>query len=199
MNLPSSLVVTVIIVLGIWLAVVFQPQAASQVNGSFEPKSISAESIATAPQSEGASKAVPIAAVKPLGVAITGITAVISLSEVDVLWEKLNADPQFMANLTTTTPTMYAYYRDFNADYSKANVSVGYKSGDIKLGGLAQIVAHEGFYQTLLSPSFYEQAQLLSAWQKIDYQRSVVAVLEKHNVNEKGEINRSALSVLYKD
>jgi hypothetical protein len=224
MNLPSSLVVTAIITLGIWLAVAFQPQAANQFDSGLASNAAQSEpsaasSIATssfAASTTGSKPATGVentmAASSPLtasasaapgsgthGIVLVGVSAEIALTEVGGLWTKLNQDPRFAANLSTATPTMYAYYRDFNSDYSIANVSVGYSSKDINLSGLQQITLHEGEYQVLAGPGLYEQAELLSAWQKIDYQRSVLAVLERHKLTAQGEISSSALSVLYKN
>lgn len=219
MNLPSSLVVTAIITLGIWLAVAFQPQASSQLNlasiAEYQPlmnndlhadKSKITDPLITVPSSSESQKAPQLSkktslptAVNTQNLAITGITAVLALTKAESLWTQLNNDSRFTTSLTTSTPTMYAYYRDFNADYSEAKVSVGYHSEDITLKTIQPVRLYQGDYQALVKPGLHDQTQLLNAWQKIDYQRTVKAVLEKHTLNEQGQITSSSLLVLYKD
>ncbi|SFC12833.1 hypothetical protein [Pseudoalteromonas denitrificans] len=197
MNLPSSMIVTLIITATILTAVAFQPVVKAELN--VEVKSVQGlqQTIKVKQQKKQVKKLKLEANRKNINdLIIVGSSSTIDISEVENFWLTLNKNTSLQNRVNKISPKTYTLYTDFNTNYSQAKVTIGYDIKDIEPAIDKNYKVPVGDYKIVLSPAKYSQEILFDTWEKLDYQRTIEAVLEEHIVNANGEI--ISVSVLYK-
>jgi hypothetical protein len=225
MNLPSSVVVTGFIVAIVWFGVAYQPNhawayeqtAALKTNSEAafnEPENT--ESDAPLIEFSSAPAAGPSASIGDPSRSsseqgkksiksfdLEGLTANVSLAEVQQLWLDFGDRYDLHNRLTGMRVSSYALYKNFNDDYSRADVTVGYSSdslrGKRRVETSAEVRVPTGSYNMLLEAGKHSRSEVDNAWKEVDYDRIIDAILEEHVVNTSGSVISSAIYVLYKE
>ena len=134
---------------------------------------------------------------KLTSVELVGISKRIALKNIDKLWLTFEEDRLLQGRLTKNPSEVYVWYRNFDKNYEIADVSIGYASSDISLANDAMQVT-VGDYQTLLKSGQYSKQELAQGWRNIDYRKSLLSVVETHNLDANSATLSSQLTVLYK-
>ncbi len=221
MNLPSSIVVSGFVIASVWFALLFQPEAVwAQVEATqytLDPQEVNQEATSTKPSTLPETTSIAAAQVTPnAGAQETTLTlqAEVSLPKLSLQGVSLETSlqPEAIANLwlefadrydlhrrlNKSRINSYAIYRNFNSDFSRALVSIGYNSTDLDGSGEIAIQLAENQYTELLSPAQHSAEKMATAWQDIDYTRELEAIVEQHALNSSGQVVASSLYVLYR-
>jgi len=224
MNLPSSLFVSCVIVAVIWFGVAYQPRQESYGYPDSEPLA-AAEPVAIAPVALAVAPAVAASAAQTIAeeapaagpakpvkassdevsgfkrfqsIDIVGITQEINIDGVDAMWAEFGNRSDLHNRLSKMTATNYVLYRNFNQDFSRAKITIGYDSADLNSLGKDVVSAPDGRYRVVREPDRYSQQELLDSWTLIDFQKPVEAVLERHVLNASAQVVSSSIYVLYR-
>ncbi|MCV6620565.1 MAG: hypothetical protein OIF51_02310 [Cellvibrionaceae bacterium] len=123
---------------------------------------------------------------------VIGIQRSTELINVEKVWQEFASNSALSDQLDSYTVSVFAIYSDFNSDYSRATISIGYDKPSMK--GEQQLIP-KGKIETLLKPSNYGNNALLNAWQDIDYSKAVKAVVERRDYTQNSEL--TSLFVIY--
>ncbi|MGI9276418.1 MAG: hypothetical protein ACR2PT_16435 [Endozoicomonas sp.] len=123
---------------------------------------------------------------------IVGISREIKLAAINDLWQEFSAQTALSKQLKSNNYTVFAVYTDFRRDFSMARVSIGYQDSAMKG---ERITLPGGEREPLLSAGRHNTSDIVSAWDKIDYSRSVKAVLERRDY--RGDEETVAIFVIY--
>ena len=197
MNLFQSVIMSFFVILIFWGLAALQPNfaLASESNEVGLEKSKgglllkSNEKTLTKPV--GSSTDLPGAEVQ-----ISGVSQYIVLNEVSTLWDEFNHHEVLQNSLKKNPTKVYVLYRDFTRTYEKATVTIGYNSQDVKLQ-INNIYLPSKKLSPLLTKGKYTEAQLRLAWEKIDYRKRVVNVLEIYDLDSDNLISSSEIFVSY--
>lgn len=220
MNLPSSLFVTAVIFAVVWFAVAYQPgheeayAAAYEANGGYDPAMENASTAAVAGQQSTEEKNASVAkAVEPSrqpapvapesatylnGLSLEGETQRLAIASVDSLWTKFMGRSDLHSRLNRMRVDAYVLYRDFSADYSQAEITLGYSTSQLQGDGKVAARTPSGDYQEILAPGKHSQYVMGKAWDAVDFSKPVAAVLERHELNSSGVVVASSVYVLYR-
>lgn len=124
--------------------------------------------------------------------AVVGIKRESELMKAADVWQAFSEQSSLSNQLDSYTISVFAIYSNFNSDYSRATISIGYDKAGMK-GNSHPIPA--GKATTLLKPSNYGNNELINAWQDIDYSRTVKAVVERRDYTQNSEL--TSLFVIY--
>ncbi len=198
MNLFPSVIFSCVIVFSVWALAVFQPTQAT------------ASGIDKLSTTQGKQELLLVknTRVKQNGseltsyshfesIQIAGVTQKISLSRMSSLWQDFNANSALQNGLKTKPNKVYVYYRNFSSNYESAVASIGY---DIKLLSKPFNVMNlpGSRFEPLLNKNKYNDMQLQRAWEKVDYRKGIVAIVEVHYLNTDSAVNSSEVSISYK-
>lgn len=208
MNLPSSIFVTGLIVATVWLGVVFQPGQAVAYNmddlGSMDDGSAFIEAAGAVARKQLAAHgaALPAKAVstatRPVAVDnLVGITQEVSLGRIDELWGEFTSHTELHERVKFETGSIYVLYRELNAGFDHARVTIGYDGDDVK-GTKKLVRVPQGEFEVLLGMGKHSASSLLNAWNGLDYSRQVEALVERHVVGDGGQVTSAGLFVLYR-
>ena len=188
MNLINALIVSAIITTSIWLVAVFQPGTA-QAKGLLTKadKVINAENPVV--KTSVVNNDVPRF--------INGISAHLPMTEVNNLWQAFNNSQTLTNQLKKQPKAVYVLYQDFSADFSKAEITIGYASDLIRQP--SELVALDNNYQNLLPRAKYSDGQLASVWRKIDYRKAISSVLEIHYLDDNNAVTSNEVLVSYQE
>lgn len=123
---------------------------------------------------------------------IIGISRVIELGAIDKVWQDFEAKIELSNQISSEKYTIYVVYSDLNADYSRAKVSMGFL--DASMSG-SKISLPTGKKISLLASGKHSANDIYQSWNKIDYNKSVKAVLERHDYS--GTKEKISVSVIY--
>ncbi|GAA6150876.1 hypothetical protein [Pseudoteredinibacter isoporae] len=124
---------------------------------------------------------------------VVGIQRTTELMKADTVWQEFSNNKTLSDQLNSYTVSVFAIYSDFNSDFSRATISIGYNKANMS-GEHYPIPS--GDIKTLLKPSKYGNNDLFNAWQDIDYSRAVEAVVERRDYTQNSEL--TSLFVIYK-
>ena len=208
MNLPSSIFVTGLIVAIVWLGVVFQPGQAVAYNmddlGSMDEGLNLIEAASDVARKQLAMNEVisPVKAVPAQNRQVSvdnlvGITQDISLKHIDSLWGAFTNNAELHERVKFDKGSIYVLYRELNAGFDHARVTIGYDSGDVK-GENKWVSVPQGEFEVLLDMGKHSASSLLNAWNGLDYSRQVEALVERHVIGDAGDVTSAGLYVLYR-
>ncbi|WP_062270822.1 hypothetical protein [Endozoicomonas arenosclerae] len=109
---------------------------------------------------------------------IVGISKSIQLASIDGLWKEFLDQKALSGQLKSERFTIFAIYSDFNSQFSRARVSIGYFDKAMKGN---RIDLPQGKQVPILKKGQHSMSAMVSAWDKIDYQRPVKAVVERRD------------------
>ncbi|BFM16695.1 hypothetical protein R50073_28780 [Maricurvus nonylphenolicus] len=209
MNLPSSIVVSAFIVAVVWFGVVYQPgnawaypggqaQAQEEAQASAQEDS-KVKDLAKSPAPQAG---IPAVTENDLNKRIDafkmeGITRNVTLAGAQELWVDFGDRYDLHNRLNGMHVSTYTLYDNFNDDYSRADVTIGYNVEALRGEGSVAASVPAGNYATLLEEGKRSQSEIAGAWEKLNYDRGVKAILEEHTVNTSGQVIASAIYVLY--
>lgn len=170
----------------------------AQANASEAPAANSTKHATNSPESMSRSRDDSVDFKTFESVQIVGITQEINLDGVDAMWAEFGNRSDLHNRLSNMTATNYVLYRNFNGDFSRAKITIGYDSDDLNSLGKDVVSAPDGRYRIVREPDRYSQQELLDSWKMIDFQRPVEAVLERHVVNASAQVVSSSIYVLYR-
>lgn len=130
-------------------------------------------------------------------VEISGVTQNIPLTQLPNLWLDFNDNDALQSSLKENPSKIFVYYRKFSSSYESAIVSIGFSTLEMK-SQVSKTDIPTTPFSVLLSKDKYDNAQLNKAWDKIDYRRNVLAVVEVHHLNTDSSINNSEIFISYK-
>lgn len=127
---------------------------------------------------------------------LVGISRDIKLINISALWQSFEMTNTIQNGLKDNPKKVYVYYRNFRSNYQEAEVTIGYDASLFKNPAATTSIINSG-YQSLLNKGAYSNSKLLVAWQDIDYQKKVKAVLEIHYLDSNAVPRQSELLVKY--
>lgn len=203
MNLFVSILTSIIIVTIVWLGVIYQPSSTDiDIITSDQAHEIAKEiSAGTAPFIAKKTNAVK-SDVKPVDYnmpvrSVFGVEQHMKINDIAQLWSKFYRDQALQSKLDDYPTAAYVLYRNISKDFKYADITIGYRSDELNnkpTGALLPI----GYYQTVLTASGITSTQLLKAWQKLDFSREVIAVVERHQLNKSADVTSVSMQVIYK-
>ena len=170
----------------------------AQANVSKAPAANSIKHAANSPESVSRSREDSVDFKTFESLEIVGITQEINLDGVDAMWAEFGNRSDLHNRLSKMTATNYVLYRNFNGDFSREKITIGYDSDDLNSMGKDVVSAPDGRYRILRKPDRYSQQELLDSWTMIDFQRPVEALLERHVLNASAQVVSSSIYVLYR-
>lgn len=219
MNLPSSIFVTALIVAVVWLAAVFQPgQAVAYDADSWGELDEASKPVAVAGAAarQQIEQKMPVASIAKAELAaaekvvaekatarlvaidqLVGITREISLNDIDSLWLEFTDNAGLHERVMFDQGSIYVLYRELSSSFDRARVTIGYNSDEVK-GRNTQTLVPQGDYEVLLNMGKHSASSLRNAWGDIDYGKSVEALVERHVINDAGQVVSTGLFVLYR-
>lgn len=217
MNLPSSLFVTAVIFTVVWFAVAYQPGHEAAYVAAYEANEGYEEAQEQTPEQPLAESQKPVAVAEPVakpqsvapekkseattymnGLALEGENRRMAMADVDALWTVFMGRSELHSRLNRMRVNAYVLYRDFSEDFSQADITLGYSSGELKGEGKVVARTPSGDYQEVLAPGKHSQYVLGKAWEAVDFNKPVAAVLERHELNSSGVVVASSIYVLYR-
>ncbi len=181
MKLFASIATTVAITGAVWGLVLFQPALAES------PK---------APQVEEQ--------LKPTHNALTGnehylrgVTKTISLKAMPALLEEFEDSYIQTGKLPENFDRIIILYQEFNASFTEAKVTIGFNVAKSPLANDQIKLPPMDRTELLLKRGDHSESELTKAWEEINFQKSVKAVIEIHFLESRGEPESSQLSVYY--
>lgn len=185
----SSIVKTLIIVVVVWGVALLQLQPV-----------IASEAFVKAEKVEK-KKDKPVAEHRDLitleRIEIVGVQKKTSLNNLDVLWQQFENKSLLQNRLVKQPDRVVVLYQNFDNNYQQADIAIGYPKNLVSPATDVITIAG-GKYAQVLPNAKYSDAELMSAWQKLDYRKSIHSVVETHDLNSLGEVTSSQVSVLYK-
>ena len=134
---------------------------------------------------------------------LDGVTKTLPLESVGTLWGDFERIIAEQNKLPANWDTIIVLYQNLNSDFTEATVTIGFPStnnsatDNSATNNLVALPAIEKA-QPLLKRGKYSESELIDAWQQINFQRQVDALVEIHYLNPQGEPESSQLSVYYK-
>ena len=134
---------------------------------------------------------------------LDGVTETLPLESVGTLWGDFEHIIAEQNKLPANWDTIIVLYQSLNSDFTEATVTIGFPSTNNSAtshsatNNLVALPAIEKA-QLLLKRGKYSEPELIDAWQQINFQRQVDALVEIHYLNTQGEPESSQLSVYYK-
>lgn len=128
---------------------------------------------------------------------LRGVSQTTPLQNVPQLWEKFYNQYGEDNPLPASVDRIFVLYQDFNIDFSSANITIGY---DVKkrLTDNSHKLPPAEQTQLLLEKGKHNTEALTKAWDRINFQRDLTAVVETHYLNQYGLPESSQVSVYYK-
>lgn len=206
MNLLNSIITSILIVALVWGGVLFLNSNANAIvqQTTQNVKTIVAESTEAAAvtplNSDKDQTAAPQEPVnntfKNQQLKIAGIQKNIALTDIHQLWLTFNSQSKLHDSLKVQPTKVYVLYSGITDSFQQADVTIGY---DIK-----ELKQHSNPFnldmrhsEVILPAKPYTAAQLATAWEKIDYSKSVNFVLETHSLNKSGNTTSTTMLVSY--
>ena len=134
---------------------------------------------------------------------LDGVTKTLPLESVGTLWGDFERMIVEQNKLHANWDTIIVLYQNLNSDFTEATVTIGFPStgnsatDNSATNNLVALPEIE-IAQPLLKRGKYSESELIDAWQQINFQRQVDALVEIHYLNQQGEPESSQLSVYYK-
>lgn len=202
MNLFYSSITSLLIVGGVWFVALLQPNSAYA--NSYDPqKDLAQEGRNSVTQ---VSKQVKIKelvkeAILSKGksfadLEIVGNTQTTMLSQLGALLAAFSVNESVNTKLYQQPSKIYIYYRNFSPSYDSATITVGYDKSEL-IGPSTGVDLPAGSFTPLLYKGDYQDADIVNAWQDIDYGKNPQAVLEIHYLNKDGSTAQNELFVSY--
>ena len=190
MNLLPSVITSFVITGAIWILAVFQPGTTVMASDA---------NILSATQNKHELTQVGEVSTQLTfkNVHISGVSENIPLSQLPNLWQDFNDNKVLQNNLKAPPSRVYVYYRDFSSDYESATTSIGYDINELK-SAPDQIKLPITHFEILLNKGKYNDIQIQQAWEKLDYRKNIVAIVEIHYLNADSSVNSSEIFVSYK-
>lgn len=190
MNLFQSLITTALIVTAVWTVALFQPITA------IAGEKTSEETSAKPTQSKVVKNQIKSATQPFKDLAISGISQTIALDQLSQLWLAFNDNKKLHNKLKQNPSKTYVYYQNFSSNYDSAKVTIGYDAKELTMATKPLKLSDAGF-ELLLKKAKYSNQQLRTAWDNIDYRRTVVGILEVHHLTPESTVSSSEIYVLY--
>ncbi|WP_438462579.1 hypothetical protein [Marinomonas sp. PE14-40] len=131
---------------------------------------------------------------------LNGVTKSIALESMSALWGEFEGEWVEQNKLPENLNRIVVLYQDLNSDFTQATVTIGYvtpkqtTSKDL----IALPVLGKGNEDVLASRGQYSVSEFIDAWGRIDFKKSVDALVEVHYLSPQGQPESSQLSVYYK-
>ncbi|WP_375749001.1 hypothetical protein [Vibrio sp. HN007] len=176
MSLFKSIVVTVVITLAVWTAVIYQPQntasAVSVQSNKSQPTIIPEDYVELVHQT-------------------------VRLDKTDQLWDALNM--QLAKHSEKDLNAIVLVYNEFSADFSMVEISAGIvraeKSNHLEFASKSDSETSS----VLLPPGYYDEVAMEDAWLKVNYNREIEAIVEVHYMESSHMPGGNSLTVFYKN
>ncbi|WP_333002165.1 hypothetical protein [Vibrio coralliilyticus] len=185
MKLFASILTTAVITGSVWGLVVLQPAMAdstqqAQINNEFSDVSHDVKRGDTPQQY------------------LRGVTKTISLESLPSLWREFDSKLVESDKLPDNLDRIVVLYQELNSDFTEAQVTIGYPTEKSPLA--SDLVALPAIEQAelLMHRGQHSESELMDAWGRINFQKSVDALVEIHYLNSQGQPESSQLSVYYK-
>ncbi|KPZ70339.1 hypothetical protein AN944_02411 [Shewanella sp. P1-14-1] len=194
MNLFNSILTSVLIVILVWGAALFQsPDANALIQASPQPnKSITSNTIEPTSVDSNSTPAIKV----NQQINIAGIRQNIAIADIHQLWQTFNDQAELHASLVVQPTKVFVLYSAMTNSFERADVTIGY---DVK-----ELKQHPNTYSIdtkngdiILPEHPYTAAQLATAWEKIDYSKTVNFVLETHFLDNSGNATSTTMLVSY--
>lgn len=193
MNLINSVITSFIIVVALWGAALMQLPVANAIEHKDIKKNIANED---AKANKVTANALAIEDVQNI-IHISGLQQQIMLKNVDQIWQTFSTMSALNQSLKQQPKKVYVLYGSFSKNYQKANVTIGYDINELtKFDRHYSVNISE--FKPLLPAKHFEDGQLAKAWDKIDYNKKVNAVLEIHTLAKSGKPQSTQILVSYK-
>lgn len=181
MKLFASIATTVIIASAVWGLVLFQPALAESAKVPQMDKQLEPAQDALAGTEHY----------------LRGVTKTISLKTVPTLLEEFEDTYIQTGKLPENFDRIIILYQEFNPSFTEAKVTIGFNVAKSPLANdLIKLPPIEKT-ELLLKRGDHSESELTTAWEAINFQKSVKAVIEIHFLESKGESESSQLSVYY--
>ncbi|WDE09558.1 hypothetical protein [Thalassomonas haliotis] len=195
MGLTNSIFTSFIIIAVVWAAALYQPKIANAFPKEAETMT-SAHSVKTT-QVQQKSKVSTQTALNSNMMTISGVSQTLKLDEISAVWQRFDNNKALYGRLKALPEKIYVYYRDFSSNYQMANVTIGYDQETLS-GSSDSVAVNMARYNTVLAEKHHSKAQVLAAWQNIDYSKAVDSVLEVHSLDKTSQIVATTMLVSYK-
>ncbi len=213
MNLFTSILTSIIIVLAVWFGVIYQPTPAyaeiitpstveiiteSKASDNFKNSPVKSEpkakekyqSTRLISASNSVKNNAPVAN-------IVGVSQEMLISDIDKLWAEFSQNGSLHSQLSDYPTATYVLYRHISKNFTRADITIGYDSRELKSNSQLTSLP-TGHYQTVITDSHLSSKQLEAAWKKLNFTKEVVAVVERHQLNKRAEVVSVSMQVLYK-
>lgn len=187
MNLFASILTTAVITGSIWGLVLTQPAIANSARNLNSKQSVphitphKTEQLAASTDQRY----------------LSGVSQTLTLHNVPQLWERFYNQFSEDNPLPASVDRIFVLYQDFNTDFSSAHITIGYEVKK-SLAGNNHKLPPTKQAQLLLKKGKHNTEVLTKAWDKINFQRDLTAVVEIHYLNQHGLPDSSQVSVYYK-
>ena len=215
MRLSLSIVTTIIIALIVWLIMLWQPPEswsdnaityedllAHGTNSQYDiamdiDTSVIKTGVTTAKNMSANAEVITPSIKQQDTLSIAGVNRRIALVDIGALWIEFGENRHLERALSTNTFDVYAIYRQFNASYSVADVSIGYELAALNDSVSSTQTLPTGKRYTVLAQGHYQNIDIVTAWENIDYRRGLVAVIETRHFN--GDDETVSLQAIYQE
>lgn len=190
MPLSKSLATTALIFLAVWGALIWKsaPLANNQT-------SLSEPSTATTP-------AINKKTASPLtAITLVGLKKKVALSNTDEIsqhWQDFYNFNELHSSVSNTISSkVYGYYRPLDDNFNSVELTVGYNSKNQSITGFEVLETFDTqHFETLMENS--KSWDTTPAWNAIDTNRMVTAVLEEYVIAASGDVTTTNVYVHYK-
>ncbi|MGF1682961.1 hypothetical protein [Photobacterium minamisatsumaniensis] len=127
-----------------------------------------------------------------------GVTKTIPLQSISILWRDFENKVVEKNKLPAGSDRVIVLYQNFNSDFTEAKVTIGYPTQKNVLSNAMVELPTIEKADLLLSRGKHSESELIDAWSRINFQKSVEALVETHYLSPLGLPESSQLSVYYK-
>lgn len=195
MKLFASILTTAAITGAVWGLVVHQPAMADTTEKRQENQHQAQRlQVSSAPTSASSGEKLKEAP-QPY---LRGVTKTLPLESINTLWDEFERIVTQQNKLPANWGTVIVLYQNLNSDFTEATVTIGFPSSTNSSADNVVVLPEVEKSLPLLERGKYSEAELVDAWQQINFQRQVEALVEIHYLTPQGEPESSQLSVYYK-
>lgn len=190
MSLSKSLLTTALIFVVVWGMLIWKnaPLISSQ---NADTKQLTATNTTVTNASDSATTSVTLVGIKKK-------VSMGSMSEINQHWQDFYGLNELHGAIPDNTSNrVYGYYRALNDDFNDAELTVGYNSQSLPLDKFAVLeTLNFKQFEPLMENS--KSWDTTPAWNAIDSNKIVIAVLEEYMMGSGGSVTSTNVYVLYK-